>query len=456
MTAGDGIGRPTPNSDFHDDPPTTIDPGAAVSGNGEPRYGAHTEVGPRGSHASSKASTAYEVAAALRAQASRAAQATREAGRRVQDALSTQPDPGAVVANPVTKPPDTPTAAAAVVAAASTPQRRHAPARPANPATESGDRMVGAAAAIAATAPSAPVRSRETPPASISPETTTDVRSASTYPTDAPAAPMSAYPPEAPAEPGHGYPSGTQPEAGSSYPADTRTASESANGYPPESDLGLAPSQRALTDDAPPPAPAEYDPGLSVDTAAPEAAALAPVVAPVIVPANQPGSLDHAAAGLVEPIETQVSVDARPEATPLAPHPVPQPPTTIRRSGRVRKARLRLLRVDPWSVMKTAFLLSVALGISMFIAVAVLWSVLDAAGVFSTVGRLVQDLTATETNSGFELANYTALSRVLGFTTLIAVVDVVLVTALATLGAFLYNLSASLLGGLEVTLAEDD
>jgi hypothetical protein len=106
--------------------------------------------------------------------------------------------------------------------------------------------------------------------------------------------------------------------------------------------------------------------------------------------------------------------------------------------------------------MKTAFLLSVALGITLFVAVAVLWSVLDAAGVFTAVGDLVRDLTSSETNSGFQLENYTALSRVLGFTTLIAVVDVVLVTALATLGAFLYNLSASLLGGLEVTLAEDD
>ena len=108
--------------------------------------------------------------------------------------------------------------------------------------------------------------------------------------------------------------------------------------------------------------------------------------------------------------------------------------------------------------MKTAFLLSVALGITLFVAVAVLWSVLDAAGVFTAVGDLVQDLTSSETNaeSAFRLENYTALSRVLGFTTLIAVVDVVLVTAIATLGAFLYNLSASLLGGLEVTLAEDD
>ena len=122
----------------------------------------------------------------------------------------------------------------------------------------------------------------------------------------------------------------------------------------------------------------------------------------------------------------------------------------------MRKARLRLMRVDPWSVMKTAFLLSVAVGIALFIAVAVLWSVLDAAGVFTAVGDLVRDLTSSEASAGVNIENYIALPRVLGFTTLIAVVDVVLITALATLGAFLYNLSASLLGGLEVTLAEDD
>ena len=45
-------------------------------------------------------------------------------------------------------------------------------------------------------------------------------------------------------------------------------------------------------------------------------------------------------------------------------------------------------------------------------AVAVLWSVLDAAGVFTAVGDLVQDLTSSETNaeSAFRLENYTALS----------------------------------------------
>jgi len=169
-----------------------------------------------------------------------------------------------------------------------------------------------------------------------------------------------------------------------------------------------------------------------------------------------PTPVEPAIPGHAEASPTQVSVDARPEAAYAPPSARRTPTTASRRSGRVRKARLRLMRIDPWSVMKTAFLLSVALGITLFVAVAVLWSVLDAAGVFSAVGDLVRDLTTSEAGTGFELENYTALSRVLGFTTLIAVVDVVLVTAIATLGAFLYNLSASLLGGLELTLAEDD
>lgn len=124
--------------------------------------------------------------------------------------------------------------------------------------------------------------------------------------------------------------------------------------------------------------------------------------------------------------------------------------------GQVRKARLRLARVDPWSVMKVAFLLSIAMGIVLFVAVATIWSVLDAAGVFGIVGDVVSDVTASETDAGIQVEEVLSLSRTLGLTTLLAVFDVVLITALATLGAFLYNLAASLLGGLELTLAEDD
>jgi hypothetical protein len=107
-------------------------------------------------------------------------------------------------------------------------------------------------------------------------------------------------------------------------------------------------------------------------------------------------------------------------------------------------------------VMKTSFLLSIAFGIVTVIAVAVVWSVLGAAGVWDSINQTVQDVLGGDSGSTFDVENYVGTSRVMGFTMIVAVVDVILITSIATLGAFLYNLAAALLGGLEVTLAEDD
>jgi Transmembrane domain of unknown function (DUF3566) len=123
---------------------------------------------------------------------------------------------------------------------------------------------------------------------------------------------------------------------------------------------------------------------------------------------------------------------------------------------RTRKARLRMTHIDPWSVMKTAFLLSIAMGVVTVIAVAMVWSVLGAAGVWDSINKTVQEVIGGETGTTFNVEDYVGTSRVLGFTMIVAVVDVVLMTAIATLGAFLYNLAATLLGGVEVTLAEEE
>lgn len=120
-----------------------------------------------------------------------------------------------------------------------------------------------------------------------------------------------------------------------------------------------------------------------------------------------------------------------------------------------RRARLRLTRIDPWSVMKTAFLLSIALGIVAVVSVFMVWSVLGAAGVWDSINSAVRDILGGESSDVFDIKDYVGTSRVLGFTMLVAVIDVVLLTAIATLGAFLYNMAAALLGGVEVTLAED-
>lgn len=132
-------------------------------------------------------------------------------------------------------------------------------------------------------------------------------------------------------------------------------------------------------------------------------------------------------------------------------------PVTSGKAGRgPRRARLRLTRIDPWSVMKTAFLLSIAFGVVMVVAVTVVWGVLGAAGVWDSINSTVQNVIGGEDSTSFDVENYVGMSRVLGFTLLIAAIDVVLLTAIATLGAFLYNMGASLLGGVELTLTEGD
>ncbi|MCT9869556.1 DUF3566 domain-containing protein [Paenarthrobacter aurescens] len=122
--------------------------------------------------------------------------------------------------------------------------------------------------------------------------------------------------------------------------------------------------------------------------------------------------------------------------------------------AKVRRARLLISKVDPWSVLKMAFLLSVALGIVTVVAAIVLWTVLDLTGIFNQVDSLLGTLAGSE-GSGFELKKIASLGQVASFATIIAVVNVVLLTALSMLSAVLYNISATLVGGVGVTLTDD-
>ena len=139
-----------------------------------------------------------------------------------------------------------------------------------------------------------------------------------------------------------------------------------------------------------------------------------------------------------------------PEVAAARPAPAPSKVT------KARKARLVLGRVDPWSVMKLSFLLAISMAIVAFVAVFVLWSVLDTMGVFDSVGSTVEEVTRSQDNAqGIDINNYVGLSRVLTITFVLSAVNVVLMTALGTLAAFLYNMAASLVGGLHVTFTED-
>lgn len=122
--------------------------------------------------------------------------------------------------------------------------------------------------------------------------------------------------------------------------------------------------------------------------------------------------------------------------------------------AKVRRARLVLTRVDPWSVLKLAFLLSVALGILTVVAAVALYSLSDVLGIFDRVNDVIGTVLGSEAGR-YTVASLAPLSTVTSLATVLAVVNVILLTALATVAALLYNLCASLVGGLGVTLTDD-
>ena len=126
------------------------------------------------------------------------------------------------------------------------------------------------------------------------------------------------------------------------------------------------------------------------------------------------------------------------------------------RRGGPRRVRLTAQRIDPWSVLKISFLVSVALGISGVVMVAVLWTVLSGMNVFSTINDFLTQITSGETGGPtLDLTDYLGFGRVVALSAVLGILNVFLLTALATLSAFLYNICAALVGGAQITLSDE-
>ena len=122
-------------------------------------------------------------------------------------------------------------------------------------------------------------------------------------------------------------------------------------------------------------------------------------------------------------------------------------PGTARRP--TRRARLVLKRIDPWSILRLTFVYSLALYLIILVAVSALYALLAAMGVFHSLDTFFHDVGSTSSAS-----SYFGFGRVFLVALVIGAVNVVLLTALVTLGAFLYNLCVDLVGGVELTLTE--
>ena len=121
-----------------------------------------------------------------------------------------------------------------------------------------------------------------------------------------------------------------------------------------------------------------------------------------------------------------------------------------------RQAHLTVARVEPWSVMKFSFVVSLVAFVILFVAVSVLYGALAGLGVFDSLQRVVSDVTSSQGSAGVNARAWFSASRVLGYTALLGSLNIVLITAMSTIGAVVYNLTSRLVGGVEVTLKETE
>ena len=155
-----------------------------------------------------------------------------------------------------------------------------------------------------------------------------------------------------------------------------------------------------------------------------------------------------ASTAVIPPVKDQPR-SAKPRTTSTQP---PRTPPPAAQSG--RRASLRLVHIEPWSVTRLAFVVSVAMMIVAVVAVSIFWIVLSVTGVW---GQINDSVTSVLSDDGgtFDIKDYLGFGRLFGLTLVLSAINVVLMTALATIGAHLYNLAAQLLGGLEVTFSDD-
>jgi hypothetical protein len=153
---------------------------------------------------------------------------------------------------------------------------------------------------------------------------------------------------------------------------------------------------------------------------------------------------------------------SRPAAARSTAEPVRSAAETAGRTGKARgagrgprRARLQLRHIDTWSALKISLVLSIALFFVWMVAVGILYGVLSGLGVFTTLNDLIGQLSSSSGQDGGS-GDVISAGIVFGGAAVIGAVNILLLTALCTVTAFVYNLCSDLVGGLEVTLAERD
>lgn len=129
--------------------------------------------------------------------------------------------------------------------------------------------------------------------------------------------------------------------------------------------------------------------------------------------------------------------------------------TVGRRSLSGRKQRFearkvhRIIRhIDPWSVLKLSVVFFLCVWVMFMVAIVIVWSIAESSGTVGKIEDLLAELDIT--NSGFD---GTFIFRQYGLFGLVMATGCTIAT---TIGAIVFNLVSDLIGGIWITVIEEE
>ena len=118
-----------------------------------------------------------------------------------------------------------------------------------------------------------------------------------------------------------------------------------------------------------------------------------------------------------------------------------------------QQIRLKLRVIAVWSATKAGFFVAIAAGIAIVVGAWLIWSVLANSGVFSAVGGLLSSVLG-EANA-FNLEDELSFDNVMSTALTLALLNLVITTALAAIYALIFNLISKLIGGISLTFTNN-
>jgi len=118
---------------------------------------------------------------------------------------------------------------------------------------------------------------------------------------------------------------------------------------------------------------------------------------------------------------------------------------------RVNRVRRIIRKIDPWTVLKVTLVLNFIVSLTVVLGLSILWVLLVNAGVPQGLEDIARRLALLDQDASL-VGNIETL-----FTSVVSLAAVYMLTqtALATIGAFFYNLVSDLVGGIEVVVLEE-